>query len=68
MDPQNSSEKVDLDKLSSRDLALVEVFVARVNARAEAEILASRIITGAHHRAMEAELSKLRAAGAITEG
>lgn len=32
-------------------------FAARVNARAEADMLAGRPVTGAHHRAIEAELA-----------
>ena len=35
-------------------------FVARVNARAEADMLAGNPITGAHHRALEAEAELLR--------
>ena len=37
----------------------VPAFVARVNARAEADWLAGRSITGAHHRALVAELAPL---------
>lgn len=38
----------------------VEAFYARVNARAEADILAGRPVTGAHHRALEAEIAMYR--------
>ena len=47
-------------KDSERDLhAAFVALVARVNARAEAEMLAGRPITGAHHRALTAELAAL---------
>lgn len=36
-------------------LAWIRAFVARVNARAEADMLSGRPVTGAHHRALEAE-------------
>lgn len=37
-------------------------FVARVNARAEADMLNGNPITGAHHRALEVELTAAKAA------
>jgi len=40
-------------------LEAVREFVARVNAAAEAEMLRTGNITGAHHRAIESELKKL---------
>ena len=46
----------------------VPAFVARVNARAEADMLAGRPITGAHHRALVAELALLAPPAAETEG
>lgn len=48
-------------------LDAVDTFVARVNARAESEILKTHNIAGAHHRAMEAELSKIHAARAVLD-
>lgn len=41
-------------------LAAVKAFCATVNAHAEAAILAGEPLTGAHHRAIEAELARLR--------
>lgn len=43
-----------------QDAQIVEVFVGRVNARTEADMLAGRPITGAHHRALAAEVAALR--------
>lgn len=43
---------------------IIAAFVQRVNARAEADMLAGNPITGAHHRAIEYELSLLGSAGA----
>lgn len=43
-------------------LTLVEAFVALVNSRAEEEMLRTGNIAGAHHRAIEHELSKLKQA------
>ena len=40
----------------------IRAFVARVNARAEADMLNGRPVTGAHHRALEAEVRALPAA------
>lgn len=37
----------------------IEAFVARVNNRAEAEMLKTGRLEGAHHRALEAELAEL---------
>lgn len=37
----------------------IVAFVARVNARAEADMLKGNPVTGAHHRAIEAELAAL---------
>lgn len=39
----------------------VELFYLAVNARAEWDILAGGPVTGAHHRALEAEIAKYRA-------
>ena len=41
----------------------VLAFVDRVNARAEAAMLEGKPITGAHHRAIEAEAAAIRARG-----
>ena len=41
--------------------ALIAAFVDRVNARAEADMLKGRPITGAHHRAITAELAAMNA-------
>lgn len=38
----------------------VEAFYAAVNARAEADMLNGKPVTGAHHRALEAEIAKHR--------
>jgi hypothetical protein len=43
------------------ELQIIEQFVERVNRRAEAEMLKTGSIAGAHHRAIEAELAILRA-------
>ena len=40
----------------------VEAFYRRVNARAEADMLNGRPVTGAHHRALETEIAAYRAA------
>lgn len=40
----------------------VEAFYAAVNARAEADILAGGPVTGAHHRSLEFEIARVRAA------
>jgi hypothetical protein len=45
--------------LAERERAVTE-FVQRVNARAEAEMLKTHRIEGAHHRAIEAELAALK--------
>jgi hypothetical protein len=44
-----------------QDRPVIEAFVARVNARAEADMLTGNPVTGAHHRALEAELKALHA-------
>ncbi len=41
-------------------LRAIEKFVERVNVRAEREMLQTKNISGAHHRAIEAELALLR--------
>lgn len=41
--------------------ALVEQFYQRVNERAEKDMLAGNPVTGAHHRALEAEIAIVRA-------
>ena len=46
---------VRVEVLEAELAGAIPAFVARVNARAEADMLAGRPITGAHHRALEAE-------------
>lgn len=46
----------------------VEAFYARVNARAEADMLNGRPIAGAHHRALEAEISAYRDGSIVSVG
>jgi hypothetical protein len=43
----------------------VEAFYAKVNARAEASMLAGHTVTGAHHRSLEAEITAYRLAGQV---
>lgn len=45
----------------AREQTLISGFVARVNARAEAEMQRTGVLEGAHHRAIEAELTALTA-------
>jgi hypothetical protein len=46
---------------------MVEAFYERVNKRAEADILNGRPITGAHHRALEAEIAIYRTREIVSE-
>lgn len=42
--------------MTEHDLAVIRAYVARVDARAEADVLKGNPLTGAHYRAMRAEL------------
>lgn len=49
-----------LEALARRsDLAVIRAFVSRVNARAEASMLAGRPLEGSHYAAIQAELTAL---------
>jgi len=51
--------KLEADNAALRQRQDIPAFVARVDARAEADMLAGRSITGAHHRAILAEMGAL---------
>jgi hypothetical protein len=53
------AESFDDNLTDAERLRVIEKFVERVNARAEREMLQTGNISGAHHRAIEAELSLL---------
>lgn len=59
---------MNLRALEAEKRKAIEAFVARVNARAEAEMLSGKPITGAHHRALECELALLRCTTEPTKG
>lgn len=44
----------------------IEAFYAAVNKRAEADIINGRPVTGAHHRALKAEIEEVRAENGCT--
>lgn len=48
-----------IEEKERREAEIVQAFVVRVNARAEAEIEKTHQIEGAHHRALEAEVAVL---------
>lgn len=59
----NTDSLMTLAKAATRHV--VERFYLAVNARAEAEMLAGKPVTGAHHRALEAEIAAYRVAGQV---